>query len=93
MKKSFLLIAFAVATLSTTSCKSDKKTETVTESTEMTTTTAAVTYACPMDCEKGKTYSEPGKCPVCEMELVASNDAAAESHVGHDHDDHEGHDH
>jgi hypothetical protein len=26
-------------------------------------------YQCPMDCEKGKTYEQPGKCPVCEMDL------------------------
>lgn len=95
MKKTLLLIAFAVATVSMTSCKSEPKTETTTETTteSTSTTTAEVTYACPMDCEKGKTYSEPGKCPVCEMELVASNDAAAESHEGHNHDDHEGHEH
>ena len=30
---------------------------------------AEAAYACPMDCEKGKTYSEPGQCPVCEMDL------------------------
>jgi hypothetical protein len=35
------------------------------ESTEM----AEATYACPMDCEKGKTYEEPGSCPVCGMDL------------------------
>ena len=94
MKKSILLFAFAFATLALASCKSEPKTETTTETTtETATTTDKVTYACPMDCEKGKTYSEPGKCPVCEMELVASNDAAAESHEGHNHDDHEGHEH
>lgn len=26
-------------------------------------------YQCPMDCENGKTYDKPGKCPHCEMEL------------------------
>jgi len=26
-------------------------------------------YKCPMDCEEGKTYDEPGKCPVCKMDL------------------------
>jgi Cu2+-exporting ATPase len=49
-----------------------------------------------MDCENGKIYLEKGKCPVCEMELVASTEAAAESdegHEGHDHDSHEGHNH
>lgn len=27
-------------------------------------------YACPMDCEKGKMYEQPGECPVCHMKLV-----------------------
>ncbi len=26
-------------------------------------------YRCPMDCEKGKIYDKPGKCPVCGMQL------------------------
>ncbi len=26
-------------------------------------------YVCPMDCEKGKTYEQPGECPVCHMKL------------------------
>ena len=26
-------------------------------------------YLCPMNCEDGKTYSEPGKCPKCGMGL------------------------
>ena len=93
MKKTILMFAFAVATLSMTACKSDAKTETTTETTTEMTTTKEVAYACPMDCEKGKTYTEPGKCPVCEMDLVASTDATIESHEGHDHDDHEGHNH
>ena len=94
MKKTILMFAFAIATLSLTSCKSETKPEITTKTTtETTETTAEVAYACPMDCEKGKTYTEKGKCPVCEMELVASNDAAAESHEGHDHDNHEGHSH
>lgn len=46
-------------------------------------------YACPMDCEKGKTYEVAGKCPVCEMDLVAMEDA----HEGHDDENHEGHNH
>lgn len=28
------------------------------------------TYQCPMDCEGGKTYAEPGSCPVCKMDLA-----------------------
>jgi hypothetical protein len=36
-------------------------------------------YMCPMDCEKGKHYDNPGKCPVCGMnlELTAMPDAAS----------------
>ena len=26
-------------------------------------------YVCPMDCEKGKMYSQVGECPVCHMAL------------------------
>ena len=33
------------------------------------TEVSQATYACPMDCEKGKTYSEEGTCPVCGMDL------------------------
>lgn len=46
---------------SATEPKSDSQ-----ESIEM----AQATYACPMDCEKGKTYDEPGDCPVCGMDLT-----------------------
>ena len=54
-------------------------------------------YACPMHCE-GSGAAEPGTCPVCGMEYVASadlnksgEDAHGHEH-GHDHD-HDGHDH
>lgn len=33
-------------------------------------TAAETTYACPMNCEDGKVYEEPGSCPVCGMDLV-----------------------
>jgi hypothetical protein len=39
------------------------------------TTEAAVPgtkYICPMNCEKGKTYDQPGSCPVCHMDLEPS---------------------
>lgn len=26
-------------------------------------------FACPMKCEGDKTYSEAGKCPICQMQL------------------------
>jgi Cu2+-exporting ATPase len=27
-------------------------------------------YQCPMKCEGEKVYDQPGKCPVCKMNLV-----------------------
>lgn len=27
-------------------------------------------YQCPMNCEGNKTYTQPGECPVCNMQLV-----------------------
>ena len=29
-------------------------------------------YLCPMDCEKGKLYDQPGACPVCKMDLAVA---------------------
>lgn len=29
-----------------------------------------VKYQCPMKCEGEKVYDQPGKCPVCKMNLV-----------------------
>lgn len=49
-------------------------------------------YKCSMGCEGAKTYSEPGKCPVCGMKLVPVEEASAQEpgdHAkGHDHGDH-----
>ena len=44
---------------------------------------AAIVYACPMKCEKTKTYAEPGKCPKCGMALKTPKAA----HAGHGHGD------
>lgn len=61
---SLLLLAFTMMALS--SCK-DKKAEPKTETHEELH--ASATFQCPMDCEDGKTYEEPGTCPVCKMDL------------------------
>lgn len=39
---------------------------------------AAPAYICPMDCEDGKTYSDPGTCPVCGMKLAKMEPAGNE---------------
>ena len=49
---------------------------------------AHVHYACPMDCEEGKTYEAPGQCPVCKMDLVEVDEVAeteVEATHGHEH--------
>ncbi len=42
-------------------------------------------YACPMACEGAKTYGEPGKCPVCNMQLTKKGDDNHDHHCHHDH--------
>ncbi|MCY7328907.1 MAG: hypothetical protein LH618_10190 [Saprospiraceae bacterium] len=63
----FVLLAFA--------CKNDpKNTANSTASTLIETPMPQkVVYICPMDCEKGKTYDQPGQCPVCKMDLEPAN--------------------
>lgn len=34
-------------------------------------------YQCPMKCEGDKTYSEPGRCPVCGMFLAPLNEGSS----------------
>lgn len=33
----------------------------------------SASYQCPMRCEESKTYNHPGKCPICNMNLVIVN--------------------
>lgn len=55
------LIAFVG--VSTVACKGDKK--------EGAQEHAELQYACPMQCEGDKTYTDKdAKCPVCKMALV-----------------------
>ena len=96
MRKLVFVLALLITTGTLlTSCKSDHKEENdvkkemVKENDskvkeEMNEKLIAGLYQCPMDCEEGKTYEEPGKCPKCKMDLklVESDDA----HEGHTHD-------
>lgn len=61
MKKLIMLSLIAGSFLISCNQKSETK--------NTDNTKVAATYQCPMDCEKGKTYDKPGKCPVCEMDL------------------------
>jgi hypothetical protein len=52
-------------------CQSGKQqsSEAAEKSQKVETSSQTTLYACPMKCEGDKTYSEPGTCPLCEMEL------------------------
>lgn len=52
-------------------CSSESSdTEMSSEMSDSSEELAHVQYACPMECEADKVYEEPGKCPVCKMDLV-----------------------
>ena len=78
MKRILLSVAIIVS-ITVISCKNEAKKEVETTKTEKTV--AKVTYQCPMDCENGKTYNQPGSCPVCKMDLKK----VTEDHAGHNH--------
>ena len=61
----FILILFTSGFL-LQSCHSDKNKNTETSQ----------VFKCPMACEGDKTYSAPGNCAVCKMDLVAINETA-----------------
>jgi hypothetical protein len=66
MKKAKILMATGIFFLSGmmfTACGSEGT------NAETQETAKKEVYQCPMDCENGKTYGEPGKCPVCEMDI------------------------
>lgn len=78
MKKVIFMLA-VVAAFTVTSCKKDKTGEVETEvevvdevkqEAQEVLASNDVLHQCAMDCEKGKSYTEPGKCPVCKMDLV-----------------------
>ncbi len=45
---------------------------------------AVAIYQCPMNCEEGKTYDEPGQCPTCKMDLKEQTPNGESEE--HDHD-------
>ncbi|MFN2439746.1 MAG: heavy metal-binding domain-containing protein [Chitinophagaceae bacterium] len=64
--KTILLSTFIISFLS--ACNNEATTTTTT-SDSATADAHQHSYRCPMNCEKGKTYDKPGKCPVCGMNL------------------------
>ncbi|WP_117884759.1 heavy metal-binding domain-containing protein [Aureibaculum luteum] len=91
MKKLILMLAVVtVVSIAFTSCKSDKKEDVKTE--EKVDVASNEVYQCPMNCEDGKSYTEAGSCPVCNMALKSKTvDMDGDSHKEHadeDEDDH-----
>ncbi len=77
-KFNLLIVGLMALTFTFAACNSSEKKSSATEN---STTTAKVTYTCPMDPEV--TSDKPGKCPKCGMDLVekkadnaAKNDTA-----------------
>lgn len=86
MKKVLLILTIIFALgVTVTSCKKENKDEVKKEM-------ATVVYQCPMDCEKGKSYSKEGKCPVCEMPLKEKK-PGEKTEVKKKHEHKEGDDH
>jgi len=90
-------------------CGSKETKEAATEApapVEEKTVNTTHSYICPMDCENSAS-NEPGQCVVCGMDLVKNPnyEGNAEASIettpaeeatatdGHNHDDHEGHNH
>lgn len=71
LKSLVIASALFLGGMAFTACSSD----TATTETEIAEN---VVYHCPMDCEDGKMYDEPGQCPVCEMDLVVFEEEVAE---------------
>lgn len=40
-------------------------------------------FICPMNCEEGKVYDQPGICPVCNMKLMPVDGKNATGHHEH----------
>lgn len=99
MKKIILVfVMIVVVGFTFTSCKNDKKEEPKTEEVKVEENKKLASnevYQCEMNCEKGKSYTEAGKCPVCNMDLkVKKVNMNGDSDMKKDstkHDD--GHDH
>ncbi|WP_219733350.1 heavy metal-binding domain-containing protein [Hymenobacter sp. NBH84] len=52
-------------------CQSEPATTAAPANTEAVTPAHTAAYVCPMGCQ-GSESNKPGKCPVCEMDLVAN---------------------
>jgi len=85
MKHLFLLFGLLASVLALPGCDAGKSTSTETTTTESAMapdSTQKLAYVCPMRCE-GSGSNAPGKCKVCDMDLIKNPDhkAAHDSEV------------
>jgi hypothetical protein len=83
MKKTILMMAIAIATITLVSCDKKTKTEVTKEQKghdHKKGEAHQLAYVCTMDCEKGKIYDGAGKCPVCGMNLVEQKHKEGDKH-------------
>jgi hypothetical protein len=80
MKHIFLILGLLVCALTLPGCSSNSKSseaETTTTGSAMAPdSTQQLAYVCPMACE-GSGSNAPGKCKVCEMDLIKNPDHQA----------------
>ncbi len=67
MRKLLFIFAFVTLPVVFTACGDGNSPKETTE--QATDHKDHVHYQCPMKCEGDKVYDEPGKCPVCKMDL------------------------
>ena len=79
----FLFVALSATSVTISSCGGNS-TNTEKQGKEYTSA-----YICPMHCKDSGSDKE-GKCPVCGMDYVNNENHKAD---GHNHDNHEGHNH
>lgn len=91
--KQIILLAISVLALAFVACNETPKPAAATDTTTTPAEQTATVYACPMKCEGEKTYEQPGTCPVCKMDLVATSEMEEEHDHPHNGDDDHGHHH
>ncbi|MBK0403659.1 hypothetical protein I5M27_11730 [Adhaeribacter sp. BT258] len=72
----FSALALGLSLAGFTACTSQTASDETHQTTETTRKVTDKAYTCPMHCE-GSASNQPGKCPVCEMDLEKNPDYVA----------------
>jgi uncharacterized lipoprotein YehR (DUF1307 family) len=82
MRKSFVIVFCAILAISFAGCESKTKSQSTESSSEQT---AGVVYTCSM--HPDVVSKEPGKCPVCGMDLEKKEESTQHDEMEHTHTD------